>query len=87
MIGADAALARWPRSPRGQRPEPRNGGASRRGISAAARDLRNEALREVLDLRLEGLTREEIAKQMGCTERAVKRKLDVIREAWLQGES
>ncbi len=58
------------------------------GDSAAQHLLwEREALRHVLDLRLEGLTREEIAKRLGCTERAVKRKLDVIREAWLQGES
>jgi DNA-directed RNA polymerase specialized sigma24 family protein len=49
--------------------------------------LRTDALRQVLDLRLEGYTREEIAERLGCAERAVKRKLDVIREAWLQGES
>jgi DNA-directed RNA polymerase specialized sigma24 family protein len=49
--------------------------------------LRTEALRQVLDLRLEGYTREEIAERLGCAERAVRRKLDVIREAWLQGES
>jgi DNA-directed RNA polymerase specialized sigma24 family protein len=49
--------------------------------------LRTEALRQVLDLRLEGYTREEIAQRLGCAERAVKRKLDVIREAWLEEES
>jgi DNA-directed RNA polymerase specialized sigma24 family protein len=49
--------------------------------------LRSEALRQVLDLRLEGYTREEIAQRLGCAERTVKRKLEVIREAWLQGES
>ena len=49
--------------------------------------LRTEALHQVLDLWLEGYTREEIAERLGCAERAVKRKLDVIREAWLQGES
>jgi DNA-directed RNA polymerase specialized sigma24 family protein len=48
--------------------------------------LRTEALRQVLDLRLEGYTREEIAERLGCAERAVKRKLDVIRETWQQGE-
>ena len=48
--------------------------------------LRSEALRQVLDLRLEGYTREEIAERLGCAERAEKRKLDVIREAWLLGE-
>jgi len=49
--------------------------------------LRTDALRQVLDLRLEGYTRGEIAQRLGCAERAVKRKLDVIREAWLQGDS
>jgi DNA-directed RNA polymerase specialized sigma24 family protein len=49
--------------------------------------LRTEELRRVLDLRLEGYTREEIAERLGCAERTVKRKLDVIREAWLQGET
>jgi RNA polymerase sigma factor (sigma-70 family) len=48
--------------------------------------LRTDALRQVLDLRLEGCTREEIAERLGCAERAVKRKLEVIREAWQQGE-
>jgi DNA-directed RNA polymerase specialized sigma24 family protein len=48
--------------------------------------LRTEALRRVLDLRLEGYTREEIAKRLGCADRAVRRKLDVIRETWLAGE-
>lgn len=46
--------------------------------------LRSEALRQVLDLRLEGYTREEIAQRLGCAERTVKRKLDLIREAWLE---
>jgi DNA-directed RNA polymerase specialized sigma24 family protein len=49
--------------------------------------LKSEALRQVLDLRLAGYTREEIAQRLGCAERTVKRKLDLIREAWLQGES
>jgi DNA-directed RNA polymerase specialized sigma24 family protein len=49
--------------------------------------LRTDALRHVLDLRLEGHTREEIAQRLGCSERAVKRKLEVIRDVWLQGES
>jgi DNA-directed RNA polymerase specialized sigma24 family protein len=49
--------------------------------------LRSDTLRQVLDLRLEGYTREEIAERLGCAERAVKRKLNAIREAWLRGES
>jgi DNA-directed RNA polymerase specialized sigma24 family protein len=49
--------------------------------------LSSDSLRQVLDLRLEGYTREEIAERLGCAERAVKRKLDVIRDTWLSEES
>jgi DNA-directed RNA polymerase specialized sigma24 family protein len=49
--------------------------------------LKSEGLRQVLDLRLEGYTREEIAERLGCAERAVKRKLELIREAWAEGAS
>jgi DNA-directed RNA polymerase specialized sigma24 family protein len=49
--------------------------------------LRTDVLRQILDLRLEGFTREEIARKLGCAERAVKRKLDVIRDTWLEGQS
>jgi DNA-directed RNA polymerase specialized sigma24 family protein len=47
--------------------------------------LGDDLLRRVLDLRLEGLTRDEIAGRLGITERAVRRKLGVIRDAWLAG--
>jgi hypothetical protein len=45
--------------------------------------LRDNTLRQILDLRREGCTREEIAGQLGITERAVRRKLAVIRDMWL----
>jgi hypothetical protein len=45
----------------------------------------HDLLRRVLDLRLEGLTRGEIAARLGITERAVRRKLGVIRDAWMAG--
>jgi DNA-directed RNA polymerase specialized sigma24 family protein len=41
----------------------------------------------VLDLRLAGYTQAEIAQSLGCAERTVRRKLELIREAWLEGES
>ena len=51
-------------------------------------DLTSDALRQVLDLRLQGYPRAEIAAHLGCAERTVKRrKLGLIRDAWLQGES
>ena len=77
--------AAWTASP-GMSPA-RAGGAGRRRVSPAARRPEDRGARQVLDLRLEGYTREEIAERLGCAERAVRRKLDVIREAWLQGES
>jgi DNA-directed RNA polymerase specialized sigma24 family protein len=45
--------------------------------------LGDDTLRRVLDLRLEGYSREEIAERLGCAVRTVTRKLDVIRQAWL----
>ena len=44
--------------------------------------LGNETLRQVAQLRLEGYSREEIAARLGCAQRTVARKLEMIREAW-----
>jgi DNA-directed RNA polymerase specialized sigma24 family protein len=49
--------------------------------------LGDASLCQVLDLRLEGYTREEIARTMGCAVSAVKRKLEMIRQTWLENES
>lgn len=48
--------------------------------------LGDESLRQVLDLRLEGHDRKEIAARLGCAVRTVTRKLDVIRQTWLGNE-
>jgi DNA-directed RNA polymerase specialized sigma24 family protein len=87
LIGSDAAQAGGLDLIAGNQPSP--------GLAAQVVDeyrrlrsgLRTEDLRQVLDLRLEGYTRTEIAERLGCAERTVKRKLEVIRDAWLQGES
>ena len=49
--------------------------------------LRDPTLCQVLDLRLEGYTREEIAERLGCAVSSVKRKLDIIRQTWLEYET
>jgi len=49
--------------------------------------LRDASLCRVLDLRLEGYTREEIAGIMGCAVSTVKRKLDTIRQIWLENQT
>jgi DNA-directed RNA polymerase specialized sigma24 family protein len=49
--------------------------------------LADASLRQVLDLRLEDYTREEIAGRMGCAVSTVKRKLDMIRQTWLENAS
>jgi DNA-directed RNA polymerase specialized sigma24 family protein len=48
--------------------------------------LGDDMLRQVLDLRLEGYDREEIAARLGCAVRTVTRKLVVIRQTWLENE-
>jgi DNA-directed RNA polymerase specialized sigma24 family protein len=46
--------------------------------------LGDDTLRQVLDMRLEGYKREEIARRLGCAVRTVTRKLDVIRQTCLR---
>jgi DNA-directed RNA polymerase specialized sigma24 family protein len=48
--------------------------------------LGDDSLRRVLDLRLEGYNREEIATRMKRTVKTVTRKLGVIRRVWLEGD-
>ncbi len=48
--------------------------------------LGDASLRRVLDLRLEGYNRAEIATRMNLTVKTVTRKLSVIRTVWLEGE-
>ena len=45
--------------------------------------LGDDSLRKVLDLRLEGHSREEIAALLGCAEKTVTRKMEMVRRAWL----
>jgi len=44
--------------------------------------LRDEMLRQIAELRLDGFSSSEIAKKLGVTERTIQRKLDLIRKAW-----
>ena len=45
--------------------------------------LRDDSLRVVANLRLEGYTNEEVAERLGCSLRSVARKLELIRRTWL----
>jgi DNA-directed RNA polymerase specialized sigma24 family protein len=47
--------------------------------------LRDDSLRDVARLRMEGYTNEEIAGRLGCSLRSVARKLELIRRTWLDG--
>jgi DNA-directed RNA polymerase specialized sigma24 family protein len=44
--------------------------------------LRDEALRQVALMRMEGYTNDEIASRIGVSLRSVERKLEVIRKRW-----
>ena len=46
-------------------------------------NLRDESLRQVALLKMEGYTNDEIVERLGCARRTVARKLVVIRKAWL----
>lgn len=45
--------------------------------------LRTPLLRTVATLKMEGLTNEQVAKELGIAVRSVERKLNVIRQIWL----
>jgi DNA-directed RNA polymerase specialized sigma24 family protein len=45
--------------------------------------LRDDSLREVARLRMEGDTDEEVADRLGCSLRTVARKVELIRRSWL----
>jgi DNA-directed RNA polymerase specialized sigma24 family protein len=44
--------------------------------------LGDETLRNVAVLKMQGFSIEEIAAQVGCTKRAVERRLEIIRRTW-----
>lgn len=48
--------------------------------------LRDEGLRSVARLRMEGYTNEEVADRLGCSLRTVARKVELIRRTWLGEE-
>jgi DNA-directed RNA polymerase specialized sigma24 family protein len=48
--------------------------------------LRDDSLRVVAQLRMEGYTNDEIAHRLGCSLRTVARKVELIRRAWLAEE-
>src|SRR5262249_12846151 len=45
--------------------------------------LRDHSLRRVAHLRMEGYSKEEIARHLGCSLRTVARKVELIRRTWL----
>jgi DNA-directed RNA polymerase specialized sigma24 family protein len=45
--------------------------------------LRDDSLRAVAQLRMEGHTDKEIARRLGCSLRSVARKVELIRRTWL----
>ena len=46
--------------------------------------LKDDQMREIATLRLEGFLIEEIGKRVGISDRSVKRKLSLIREKWIK---
>jgi DNA-directed RNA polymerase specialized sigma24 family protein len=46
--------------------------------------LKDDSLRDVANMRLEGFSCEEIAEKLGCVPRTITRKLALIKEIWEQ---
>ena len=44
--------------------------------------LRDDSLRELCQLRMQGYSNDEIAEHQGITTRSVERKLQLVREKW-----
>ena len=49
--------------------------------------LKDETLEQIVLLKLEGYTNEEIAERLGCVTRTVERKLERIRDKWTRDDS
>jgi DNA-directed RNA polymerase specialized sigma24 family protein len=49
--------------------------------------LRDDSLRKVVLLRMEGYSNEEIASRLGCSLRTVARKIEIIRRTWVGEEA
>ncbi|MEM7313935.1 MAG: ECF-type sigma factor [Planctomycetota bacterium] len=56
--------------------------AMREDCEALLKSLRKPEVQAVALLKLEGFTNEEIGQQLGCTRRAVQRRLAIIRDLW-----
>jgi DNA-directed RNA polymerase specialized sigma24 family protein len=48
--------------------------------------LRDDTLRQVALLRMEGHSNEQVASKLGCSLRSVERKLDLVRKSWQREE-
>jgi DNA-binding NarL/FixJ family response regulator len=48
--------------------------------------LADPRLRRVAEWKMEGYTNSEIARELGCVESTVERKLQLIRRIWGEGE-
>ncbi len=48
--------------------------------------LRDDGLRDLARLKMEGYTNEEVAERLGCSLRSVARKLELIRRTWQDEE-
>jgi DNA-directed RNA polymerase specialized sigma24 family protein len=67
----------------GQEPTPELAATFAEELKQRLDDLRDETLREVACMRLEGYANDEIAQRLNCTTRTVVRKVELIRRRWL----
>ncbi len=68
----------------GDAPDPARAAAIAEEFQVLLARLPGDDLRQVCQLRLEGHTIAEIARQLGCSRRRIERKWTLIRQCWLQ---
>ena len=67
----------------GREPSPEFAALVAEEVRRRLAELRDESLRRVALLRLEGYDKGDIATLLGCSVRSVERKLRLIRDVWL----
>jgi DNA-directed RNA polymerase specialized sigma24 family protein len=85
--GADEGRGRDPATIAGGLPTPEFAAMVADEYASLLALLRDDSLRQVARLRMEGYTNEEVADRLGCSLRTVARKLELIRRRWTGAET
>lgn len=78
----DSSAGQWNQAAVDRNPTPGFAAEVADQVRVLLSDLSDDTLRAIALLKMEGRTNAEVAGELGCSERSVKRKLQVIRTIW-----